>query len=136
MQENWKLLTQLPAQRDSTNQVSAEDRFILRRTHIVDAMSILLSDVKDYAASHNGKYPISFEQLTAAGDLETSNFASNVGLDDFEFVKEGTLDQQGNKVILSIRVPLQRTGKPSVIITGGISSDGVPHTVTMNVSSE
>jgi RNA polymerase sigma factor (sigma-70 family) len=136
MQENQKLLTQLSAQPDSTNQVSAEDRFILRQTHIVDAMNILLNAVKTYAASHNGEYPISFEQLTAAGFFETSSFAGDVGLDDFEFVKEGTLDPQGNKVILGIRVPLQRTGKPSVMITGGITGDGVTHTEIGNVSSE
>jgi len=135
-QENRKLLSQVAAQSEPTNQVSAEDQFILRQTHAVDAMTTLLTAVKNYATNHNGQYPGSFDQLTASGDLGTSNFAGNLGLDDFEFMKDGAVDQQGNKVILRIRVPLQRLGRASVMVLGGITDDGVTHTEITNVGPE
>jgi hypothetical protein len=31
---------------------------------------------------------------------------------------------------------IERPGKPSVIVLGGISDSGVPHTITMNVSPD
>jgi RNA polymerase sigma factor (sigma-70 family) len=135
-QENKKLLAQSAAQSDSTNLLSVEDQFTLRQTHVVDAMTTLLNAMKNYAAKHNGQYPGSFDQLIASGDLETSNLAGNLGLDDFELMKDGAVDPLGKKVMLSLRVPIQRTGKQSVIVFGGISDDGVTHTETMNVSSE
>ena len=144
-QENRRLLAQVSAQSEPTNQVSAEDQFTLRQTHAVDAMTTLLTAVQKYATNHNGQYPVSFDQLTASGDLGVSNFAGNLGLDDFEFTKDGAVDPQGGKVILSLRVPIQRPGKPSVIerpgkpsviVLGGISDSGVPHTITMNVSPD
>jgi RNA polymerase sigma factor (sigma-70 family) len=135
-QENRKLLSQVAAQSDPTNLVSAEDQFTLRQTHAVDGMTTLLNAIKNYAAKHNGQYPGSFDQLTASGDLDTTNFAGNLGLGDFEFAKDGTVDQQGNRVLLSIRVPLQRTERTSVMVLGGISDDGVTHTEMTNVSSE
>src|ERR1019366_7746095 len=55
-QENRRLLSQAAAQSESTNQVSAEDQFTLRQTHAVDAMTILLNAIKNYATSHNGQY--------------------------------------------------------------------------------
>jgi hypothetical protein len=135
-QENRKLLSQVAAQSEPTNQVSAEDQFTLRQTHVVDAMTTLLNAIKNYAAKHNGQYPGSFDQLTASGDLGTSNFAGNLGLGDFEFMKDGAVDQQGNKVILRIRVPLQRPDRASVMVLGGINDDGVTHTEITNVGSE
>jgi RNA polymerase sigma factor (sigma-70 family) len=135
-QENKKLLAQFAAQSDSTNLLSVEDQFTLRQTHVVDAMTTLLNAMKNYAAKHNGQNPGSFDQLIASGDLETSNLAGNLGLDDFELMKDGAVDQQGKKVILSLRVPIQRPGKQSVIVLGAISDDGVTHTEIWNVSSE
>src|ERR1035438_9408101 len=44
-QENRKLLSQVAAQSEPTNQVAAEDQFILRQTHAVDAMSTLLAAI-------------------------------------------------------------------------------------------
>ena len=134
-QENRKLLSQVAAQSDSTNQVSTEDQFILRQTHAVDAMSTLLTAVKNYATNHSGQYPGNFDQLTASGDLGASNFAGNLGLGDFELAKDGTVDRHGGKVILSLRVPIQRPGKPSVIILGGIGDDGVTHTTILSDNS-
>jgi RNA polymerase sigma factor (sigma-70 family) len=135
-QENRKLLAQVAAQAEPTNQVSTEDQFILRQTHAVDAMSILLTAVKNYATNHNGQYPASFDQLAASGGFGTSNFAGNLGLDDFEFPKDGGVHPQGGKIILSLRVPIQRSGRPSVIVLGGIGDGGVAHTIMMNVSPD
>jgi RNA polymerase sigma factor (sigma-70 family) len=136
-QENRKLLSQVAAQSESTNQVSAEDQFTLRQTHAVDAMTTLLNAIKSYATNHNGQYPGSLEQLTASGDLGGSRFVGNLGLDDFEFTKDGVAaGPKGEKVILSLWVPLQRPGRPSVIVLGGIGDGGVTHTITMNVSAD
>jgi RNA polymerase sigma factor (sigma-70 family) len=133
-QDNRKLLSQVAAQSEPTNQISAEDQVILRQTHVVDAMTILLNAIKKYAANHNGQYPGNFNQLTASGDLVTTNFTGNLGLDDFEFVKDGALDHQGKRFILSIRVPIQRPGGASVMVSGGINDDGTTRTETWNVS--
>jgi hypothetical protein len=132
-QENRKLLSQVSTQSEPTNQVSAEDQFTLRQTHAVDAMTTLLTAIKDYATNHNGQYPVNLEQLTASGIPVTSNFTGDLKLDDFEFVKEGTVDPQGNRPILSLRVPLQRPGKQSVMVFGGITGDGVTHTTIIGV---
>jgi hypothetical protein len=134
-QENRKLLSQVAAQSESTNQVFAEDQFVLRQTHAVDAMNTMLTAIKDYATNHNGQYPESFDQLTASGIIGTSNFTGNLRLDDFAFVKDGVVDPQGNKAILSLRVPLQRPGKPSVMVLGGITDDGVTHTTMISDDS-
>ena len=99
-------------------------------------MSTLLTPVKNYATNHNRQYPGNFGLLTASGDLGASNLTGNLGLSDFEFTKDGTADPHGGKVILGLRVPLQLPGRPAVIVLGGISDDGVTHTITMNVSPD
>lgn len=134
-QANRKLVAQLAAPSESTNLLSAEDQSILRQTHVVDAMTTLLNAIKNYATNHNGQYPGTFEQLTASGELGASNFAGNLGLDDFEFKKDGAVDPTGNKVILGARVPLQTPGNPSVMVLGGITDAGVTFTYRINVSS-
>jgi RNA polymerase sigma factor (sigma-70 family) len=135
-QENRKLLSQVAAQSESTNSVSAEDRLTLRQKHVVDAMTTLLTAIKNYATNHNGQYPGALGQLAAFGDLGASTFAGNLGLDDFELLKDGAVDPNGNKVILSLRVPLQSPGGVSVIVLGGIGDGGVTSTYIMNVSPD
>jgi len=41
-----------------------------------------------------------------------------------------SVDPKGNKVILSLRVPLQRPGKPSVTVLGRIGDGGVIHSLS------
>ena len=135
-QENRKLMSQAAAQSESTNQVSAEDQFTLRQTHAVDAMSALLNAIKGYATNHNGQFPGTLDQLTVFGDLGTSRFVGNLGLDDFELKQGIAVDPHDGKVILSLRVPLQRPGGSSVIVLGGIDDDGVLKTIIRNVSSD
>jgi RNA polymerase sigma factor (sigma-70 family) len=135
--ENRKLLSQIATQSDLTNQVSVEERFILQQTHAVDAITKLLAAVKSYAAKNNGQYPVNFDQLVSSGELETTNFAGNLGLGDFEFAKDGTTNQQGNKVILNLRVPIQKPDdRQSVIVSGDITGDGLIGTEIWNVGSE
>jgi hypothetical protein len=134
-QENRKLLSQIAAQSEPTNQVSAEDQFILRQTHAEDAMTTLLTAIKKYATNHNGQYPTSFDQLTASRDLGTTKFAGNLRLDDFEFLNDGAMDPQGHKAMLSLRVPLQRPGRPSVMVFGEITDDGVAQTAMISDDS-
>ena len=135
-QQNRKLLAQVAAQSESTNSVSAEDQLTLRQKHVVDAMTTLLNAIKNYATNHNGQYPGSFDQLTVSGDLGASTFTGNLGLDDFELMKDGAVDPNGHKVILSLRVPLQSPGRASVIVLGGIGDGGVTSTYIMNVSPD
>ncbi len=135
-QENSKLRAQVAAQSESsgsTNQVSLEDQYILQQTHAVDAMNTLMAAVKSYVTNHAGQYPESFDQLTASGDLATTNFAGNLRLDDFEFTKNGWIGPQGTKTILGLRVPMPRAGRQSVMVVGGISDDGVVHTSILGV---
>jgi hypothetical protein len=132
-QEKRKLQAQAAAQSD-TNQVTEEERFTLRQTHAVDGVTALLQAIRTYATNHSGQYPASFDQLIASGDLKTSNFTGNLGLNDFELSKEGDTDPQGKKVILRLKVPIPRAGRPSAVVVGGINDDGVPFTETWNVS--
>jgi RNA polymerase sigma factor (sigma-70 family) len=133
---NQKLLTQIAEQSISTNWLSAADQFTLRQTHAVDATTVLLNAIKSYAAKHNGQYPETLDQLTTSGDLGTTNFAGNFGLDDFELNPEGAVDPQGGKVILGIRVPIQRPGRESVLVWGCINSYGLIHTAIINSGPE
>ncbi|HYG35144.1 MAG TPA: sigma-70 family RNA polymerase sigma factor [Clostridia bacterium] len=131
--QHQELLAQ-GAEQTGTNQVSAEDRFILRQTHAVDAMGTLLRAVMNYATNHNGQYPVNLEQLANSGALQTSNFAGNLSLADFECGKAGAVDRQGNQVLLRLRAPIQKPGGGSLIVVGSIGTDGVPHTTSWNVS--
>lgn len=133
-QKNQNLLSRLATQTDSTNQLSAEDQFTLQQTHAIGAITLLLNAIKSYSTNHNGLYPESLEQLAASGDLETTNFAGNLGLGDFQ-LEADPVGPQGDD-ILSIRVPIQRPGQQSVMITGGLDQAGLPHTAVWNVNSE
>ena len=131
--QSEKLLAQAAAQSD-TNRVTEEERFTLRQTHAVDAMTALLSAIKNYATNHNGQYPGSLDQLAVSGDLGVSNFAGNLGLSDFELSKDGAVGPSGKKFILSLRIPLQHPAGGSALVAGGINDDGVTFTEIWNVS--
>lgn len=130
--ENQILLSKLVAQSDYTNQVSAEDQLTLQKTHLVDATTLLLNAIKSYAANHDGQYPGNMEQLTANRDIGTTNFVGSLGFDDFKFIKDGAVDQKGNKAILSIQVPIQGSENTSLIVVGGINEDGHTYTEIRN----
>jgi hypothetical protein len=135
-QENQDLLSRIAQPSDaSTNQVSADDQYILRQTHTSTAMRTVLMAIKKYASNHSGQYPVSFDQLTASGSLQTTNFPGNVGLADFQMEKEGTFDEQGYRIIMSLRVPIPtKPGAPSLSILGEISDNGVARTKGIYVS--
>lgn len=136
LEENRERLSQVGAATQPTKQVSGEDQFILRQTHIVNAMSTLLTAAKEYAAKHDGQFPDDFGQLTASGDLVNSNFSGGLGLSDFELLRDSGVGPHGDRVILRIRAPLQRPGKPSVVVLGSLSETGIPHTSIYNVGAE
>ncbi len=121
------------AEAGDTNEVTAQDRYILQQTHAVDATSLLLGAIKSYTTNHGGQYPETFEQLAASGDLVTTNFAGNLGLGDFKLAKDGEVSPQGDKILLEIRVPIKRPGMQSVMVMGAISDDGGIHTETWNI---
>jgi len=124
------------ANSDSTNQIPAEDRYILQQTHAANAMQRLLQAFRSYTTNHNGGVPDSLEQLAASGDLGTTNFGGNLGLNDFVLEKDGTVDFQGNKVILSLKTPIPRAGMPSLLIRATITEAGRSRVETLNVSPE
>jgi BMFP domain-containing protein YqiC len=138
-QENQNLLAKVAALSDydstnnSTNQISLEDHYILQQTHAVDAMQLLLKAFHSYTTNHNGQFPDSMEQLVISGGLETTNFAGNLGLNDFELVKDGSRDFQSNKIVLQLREPFPRPGAQSVLIRGAMSDTGVGGTEIVGV---
>jgi len=116
--------------------LSSDDRFILRQTHTVDAMGTLLAALKSYATNHDGQYPGNWGQLIESGALGNTNFAGNLGLDDFELAEAGAVDPNGRRILLRIRTPIPKSGGQSVIIEGAINDEGVPCTETFSVSPE
>lgn len=114
-----------------TNQVSAQDQLIVRRAHAVDAVTTLLQAIKNYATRHNGQYPGNLNQLITSGDLETSNFVGNLGLNDFQFGQAAGTDPQGNPAILRLQLP--KPGGGALMIVGEFTDDGIPRTSTWNV---
>jgi hypothetical protein len=127
-QENRRLVSQVAAQSESTNQVSAEEQLRLRQLSVGNALSSLLLAVRTYAADHNGQYPANFDQLVASGDLGVTNFPGNVGLDDFQFMKQGVTDGLGNPLIFRTQVQLPGPGGDPEWVYGGFSgpSGGLP----------
>ncbi len=133
LKENRQMLAQVAAQ-SGTNPVTQEERFTLRQTHTLDAMMALLNAIKNYATNHQGRFPGSFDQLAAAGELKATNFAGNLGMNDFELGQDGAVDPYGRKVILRLRVPIQKPGGGAVMVVGRITEEGVPSTTTWSVS--
>lgn len=117
-----------------TNQAPAEDQLIVRQTHAVDAITMLLQAIQKYAMSHNGQHPVNLDQLMASGDLGATNLAGNLKSSDFEFGPSAGTDPQGNQAILRLRVPIPKPGGGAVMVVGGIDDAGVPHTSVWNVS--
>ncbi len=97
-------------------------------------MNTILEALKNYAANHSGAYPENLDELIASGDLQTTNLTAQFRPDDFEILTNGFADPQGGKFIVGIRSPLPRSGGASVMILGGISDQGVPHTEIMNAN--
>jgi hypothetical protein len=131
-QENTRLsqtVTEL-----ETNEDSAQDQLIVRQTHAVEAMTALLQALQDFAAKHQGQYPDNLDQLIASGELGATNLAGNLGLSDFQFGQAAGTDPLGNPVVLKLRVPIPKPGGGAIMVVGGISDEGVPHTSTWNVS--
>ena len=116
-----------------TNQLPAEDQLIIGRTHAVDAITALLQAIKNYATNHAGQFPANLDQLITSGELGATNLPGNLGLNDFEFGQGAGPDLRGNQAILRLRVPLARPGGGAVMVVGGLTEAGVPHTSTWNV---
>jgi hypothetical protein len=96
-------------------------------------MQLLLKAFHSYTTNHNGQFPDSMEQLVISGGLETTNFAGNLGLNDFELVKDGSRDFQSNKIVLQLREPFPMPGAQSVLIRGAMSDTGVGGTEIVGV---
>jgi hypothetical protein len=119
-----------------TNQLPAEDQFIVRQTHAVDAMNALLQSIKKYSTNHDGLYPGALDELKASGDLTATNLAGNLGFNDFEFGQSAGVDPQGNRVLLRLRAPIPKPGGGVAMVVGGIDGAGVPYTSVWSVSGK
>jgi len=123
-QENRYLRTQVAAEAETANQLSAEDQYILRQKYALDAMLTLVEATKGYTAKHDGQYPTSFDQLSASGDLKTTNFAGNLGLDAFEVAEPGALAPNGQKLLFRLRDPIPRGAKQLACVMCVVREDG------------
>jgi RNA polymerase sigma factor (sigma-70 family) len=133
LKENQALESKLAAN-ESTNQISAYERSILLKQHATDATSLLLDAIRKYAAKNDGQYPEKFEQLVSSGDLKTTNFVGNLGLNDFELAEAGSTNFQGNKIVLRLRTPIPNPGEQSIMLQGGINPDGATFTEIFGVA--
>lgn len=132
-QQGRRLISTVADESPATNQISPEDQFVLQQSHLVDAMTAVLTALKDYAAKHNGQYPDNLQELVASGALTNATFVGNLGLDEFEFNKPGATDQLSNRNFIRARTPLQRPGGGAfVLVSGGISAEGNVHTEIRN----
>jgi RNA polymerase sigma factor (sigma-70 family) len=106
-QENQKLHTQAVAQNQSV-ELSPEDKYTLDHSHAIAAAGVLANAMQKYAKDHNGQFPTSLDQLKASGYLGADNLAANIGLEDFELVNAGLVnDSMPDKIIVRQRVPYQ-----------------------------
>ena len=129
-QENQQLRSQLAAQNQQPTQLSAEDEFTLNKTHLADATTVVLAAIKNFVDKNNGQYPTSSDQLVnsqAAGFSITTNFAGDIGLNDFVFLNSNTFGYQGRKLILRSRASVKDAQGNSVWIYGSLDN-GVPST--------
>lgn len=132
LRQNNDTLSQAVAE-SQTNQLPAEDLYIVQQTHAVDATSALLQAIKKFATNHNGAYPGSLDNLIASGDFAATNLAGNLKFSDFIFGDAAGVDTRGKPVILRLKEPLAKPGGGAVMVVGGLDDAGVPTTSTWNV---
>ncbi len=134
-EENLALAAQVVQQ--ESNHVSPEDQSILQQTHATQAVSALLGALKSYASNHDGQFPTDWSQLTAVDPI-TTNLPGNLALNDFELTTNGPLfpnTNHGGTNLILLRVPLKKPeGGGSIMVSGGIDSNGVFSTSLWNVS--
>jgi len=133
-EENRRLRAQFAA--ENQNEISEDDRFQLRKLHVQDAMSAILTAMKNYATNHDGQYPVNFDQLGASGNDSAIKLPRNIRLDDFEFMNAGAVDVQGRKLIFRNRIPIQDPEGRQIWIYGAIDDNGVPVTEITAASYE
>ena len=114
-----------------SNRVSPEDQLILQKTHATEAMSELLDALKHYASSHDGQFPTDWSQLTV-----TTKLPGNLAMTDFELVPNGDPFPgfRGGTNLIRLRVGLPKPDGGSVMVGGGVDSNGVFSTSLWNVS--
>ncbi len=133
LKENQDLQSKV-APGESTNQISAYDQLVLLKQHATDAITLLLDAIRKYAVENGGQPPEKFEQLVSSGDLKITNFAGNLGLNDFELAEAGSTNFQGKKIVLRLRSPIPNPGEQSIMVEGGINPDGTTFTEIYGVA--
>jgi hypothetical protein len=112
-----------------TNQVSAQDRFVLHQSYLSREMNQLTVAAKAYAQTNNGRYPTDVNQL----NLDTNQTGGNASLNDFLFVD--STGPNGERFILEQRDPISTPEGNWIRIFGEANGDteilnvGNPNTV-------
>jgi RNA polymerase sigma factor (sigma-70 family) len=123
-QVNRNLLSEVSVK--SIDDLSEGDKFILREDHALNAATILLEALKNYASGHNGQYPGSIGQLVASGAVGTTNLAGNLRPADFEIRDTNAAPPKLRRFILGLRVPIARPGRAPEMILGELNDSGIP----------
>jgi hypothetical protein len=116
--ENGELHSQIAAESERVDELSPEDQFTVKQTHVQDAANVILNAIKNYAGNHSGQIPRDFDDLVASGDIGTTNFAGNLGLGDFELMKSGAVDEEGRSIVFRNRIPVPKPGEDPVWVYG------------------
>jgi RNA polymerase sigma factor (sigma-70 family) len=96
--QNQQLRARALIGQTQTNQVSPHDQFMLDQWHITDAMKQIGLAMRLYGADHNNQYPTNFDQIK--DELVVTNFAGNIGLDAFEFMNAGLVNESMPQMIV------------------------------------
>lgn len=110
---------------------TTEDVFKLHQMHSSDAMGKIIEAVKKFSEIHNGEYPHNFDELKASVEISPTNFAGNLGFDDFVFLPPGTVDFRGTPMILRNCNPIINPQGESIWVYGSINTNGIPSTDIM-----
>ena len=97
--ENQQLRAQTSARQSQSVQISPGDQFKLTEWHTIETMKQLGLAMRLYQANHNDAFATNFDQFT--GDYySTNNYPNNIGLDAFEFVNVGVVNDEHPEMIM------------------------------------
>jgi hypothetical protein len=92
-------------------------------------MLTLLDTLKHYATNHDGQFPTDWGQVTV-----TSKLPGDLALTDFELCPRGDTDFHGGTNLIRLRVPVPKPDRQSLLVVGGVDSNGVLRASTWNVN--
>ena len=98
-EENQQLQAQTAVAKNQLDQIAAEAAIKQRRIDMRNAMKQLVLAMRIYAGDHNDQYATNFDQFqNELGGV--TNFQGNVGLDTFEFMNVGLVNDTMPQMII------------------------------------